>query len=551
MGSFYDYYRLTTDSLGDLPVLQYKHRDHMRSELLTDVDAMARYFARDLGLGKGDAFTLLLPTVAEGIVLFLALNRIGAVANFVHPQTPVKALADILDETASRGIAVHESIAAEHVAVIRERELPVVFCTIGTYADAGKPSAPRNPDALVPYVGSRTALYGELVRRGGEQLEVAVAGEDVALYLQGGGTTGASRTIMLTNDNLVSFCDIYLNSLGMTPSPGIDTSINCMPLFHCYGLFGATLVPMCRGIRMIFMPQFDAEEFVRLMKLNHVTVIRGVPDMFAKLLENPEWDGPQLANLASVVCGGDSLSSTLRGRIDYTLAKNLSRARLSQGYGLTECCGAVMNNPADGQQDDTIGRAFACNRIEIWGPEHRPVPDGETGEIVVSGPTVMKGYLTKDRKSDVGVYRDESGTRWMLTGDLGYRKGEFFYFSGRRKRLIIISGHNAYPLDVENAVRKLPFVKESCAVQGFDEQGKILIRLFVVCEDGTTASEAEMKSCIDEACRQVLNRFSRPRDIRFIRELPHTHVGKVDFMKLTQVRPTDRIAVEYGSVAWE
>lgn len=543
MGSFYDYYRLATDSLGDLPVLQYKHRDHMRSELLADVDALTRYFTRELGLRKGDAFTLFLPTVAEGIVLFLALNRIGVVANFVHPQAPAKALADILDETGSRGIAVHESLAADYASVIRERELPVVFCTIGTYADAGKPSAPRKPDALAPYAGPRTVLYGELVRRGGEKIEVAVSGEDVSLYLQGGGTTGASRTIMLTNDNIVSFCGIYLSALGITRSPGIDTSINCMPLFHCYGLFSATLVPMCRGIRMVFMPQFDAEEFVRLMKLNHVTDIRGVPNMFAKLLENSEWDGPQLANLTSVICGGDSLSSTLRGRIDYTLAKNLSRARLSQGYGLTECCGAVMRNSADGPNDDTIGRAFACNRIEIWSPDHRPLPDGEIGEIVVSGPTVMKGYLTKDRKPNVGVYRDEAGTRWMLTGDLGYRKGDYFYFSGRRKRLIIIAGHNAYPLDVENAVRHLPFVKESCAVQGFDEQGKILIRLFVVREDGASESEEEMKTRIYEACRQVLNRLSQPRDIRFVRELPHTRVGKVDFMKLTQVRPSDGIDI--------
>lgn len=534
-GSFYGYYESATAPLGDYPAFQYKRRDHSQSELLADVEALSAYFSQRLGLKKGDVFTLFLPTVVEGILLFLALNRLGVVVNFVHPQTPVRALEDIFDETKSRGVAIHESIAPDYAEVFRARKLPVICCTIGTYAEAGKPSTPRDERALAPYAGLTSAFYGEIVRTRGNAPAVEVVPEDVALYLQGGGTTGASRTIMLTNGNLISFCEIYRQSLGLTAHPGADTSINCMPLFHSFGLLGASLMTMCRGLRMIYMPRFDANEFVQLMKLNRVTVIRGVPNMFTKLLASPEWDGPHLANLVSLVSGGDSLSPALRQRIDDSLSRNHSQVRLAQGYGLTECCGAVMNNPANGPQDDTIGRAFPCNRIEIWGPDHRPLPDGQVGEIVVSGPTVMKGYLTADRKADVGVYRDAAGVRWMLTGDLGYRKNGYFYFSGRRKRLIIISGHNVYPLDIEKAVRRLPFVQESCAVQGFDDQGKILIRLFVACAEGAAASEEAMRRQIDEACRQRLNRFSLPRDIRFVRELPHTRVGKVDFVKLTQL----------------
>ena len=515
MNTFYEYYRAKTDGLGDYIAFQHDFRDHMRSEMLGQIDSLSAYFSQRIGLKTGDVYTLLMPTVIEGIILFFALNKIGVIVNFVHPQVPPKALAQILKDTSSKGVAVHEMMASDYSKVIAEAGIPEFSCPRGDYASA--------------------------LKYRGDVLKVEATRDSVALYLQGGGTTGKSRTIMLTNENLMSFCDIYCQQLGITAYPGIDTSINCMPLFHCYGLLGASFMPMCRGVRMVFLPKFDAAVFIKLMKLNHVTMIRGVPNMFRKLLANSEWDGPHLGNLVSIVSGGDSLSATLRGEIDYTLSKNQSRARIKQGYGLTECCGAVMNTPPDGPADDTIGRPFSCNRIEIWGADHKALPEGEIGEIVVSGPTVMKGYLSPRHMDNVGVYRDGSGRRWMLTGDLGYKKGEYFYFSGRRKRLIIISGYNIYPLDVEKAIRNLPFVKESCAVQGFDEQGKVLVRLFVVRQNNGVFNEHDAREKIFAACRLALNRLAVPRDVRFVKDLPRTRVGKVDFMRLTQLKPSDQV----------
>ena len=172
--------------------------------------------------------------------------------------------------------------------------------------------------------------------------------------------------------------------------------------------------------------------------------------------------------------------------------------------------------------------------MEIWDDNHKKVPIGEVGEIVISGSTMMEGYLTEDGPKDAGIYYDEEGTPWILSGDLGYRDEDgFFYFYGRKKRIIIISGYNVYPVDIENLMDTLPFIKESCAVRGESPDGKPLVRLYASLK--TKGDEEDYKKQITEACAKNLNQFSVPREIIFMDELPHTPLEKVDFMKLEKM----------------
>lgn len=544
--SLYSYYRLKTDALGDYNAFQCGFRDHMRSEFLSDSDALASFFAERAFLRNGDVYTICMPTAVEAMVAFFALNRLGVIVNFVHPQLPPAALRELLVETSSHGIMMMDRAIGAYADVLDGLKLPVMLCSAGTYSGADKFAACREASsALGVAVSGGVTWYAEaLVEGAGRTPPANVAGgDDIAILLQGGGTTGKSRTIMHTNSNVTHFLELDNDWVHAAAHPGIDTALNCMPLFHVFGLYSTALQPMCRALKTVFIPQFSAGEFIELMKLNYVTMLRGVPSMFAKLLDDPEWDGPHLRNLQHVIIGGDNFPPVLHGRIDYTLAKNGAKIKVAHGYGLTECCGGVMLNPPHGRDDETIGRPFDGLRIEIWDENHRPLPDGKIGEIAVSGPTVMYGYLSSDRKRDVGVYRDDEGRRWVLTGDLGYRNGEFFYFSGRKKRLVIISGHNAYPLDIEKVVNAMPSVRESCAVQGFDAHGKVIIRLFVAPEDGVTEGREELVESILAECARRLERFSVPREVRFIREIPKTRVGKVDFMRLTESSPGAKIMI--------
>jgi len=541
--TIYDTYRLHTDKLGDYVAFQHGLRDHMRSELIADVESLSSFFQRDVGLVKGDAYTILLPTSIEAMIVFLALNRLGVIVNFVHPLLPAESLDEILRETASRGIALHERIAEPYVETVRRHALPVLLCARETYEAADKYAARPLPEAYrplapVPYAAALAAGASA----GAAQLPDSQP-SDVAIYLQGGGTTGKSRTIMLTNANIIAFSNNYISNWGFVTHLGIDADINCMPLFHVYGLLSAAVASMVRGFKMILMSKFDADKFIEAMELNHVAQIRGVPNMYRKLVAHPRWDGPHLHWLRSVGCGGDTVTADLRGQVDYTLAKNGSGARLSQGYGLTECCGGVIAHPRTSTNYDALGKALPNVSVQIWDENRRPLPDGEIGEIIISSPTVMLGYLNPERKPDVGIVFGEDGTRWLPTGDLGYRKGDYYYFAGRKKRLIIISGYNAYPLDIEKVVLETGLVSEACAVQGFDADGRTIIRLFLVPAEGA-GDTTDLTAKIDAVCRNRLEKLTQPRDFRIISALPRTRVGKVDFMRLTQVAATDPIYCE-------
>jgi len=541
----FQHYLNLTDRLGDYVAFQHRFRDHMRSEMLSDVMALSTHFAA-LGLKAGDVYTIMLPTLIEGPMVFYALNRLGVRVNFVHPQLPANELGRILDETHSKGITLLDRLADDYVAVIEARLLPVLISSYETYVRADKFSTPVHHDADMLFRNVPCHRYGQVLSDFSRMPAPPEAEEpaDVAVYLQGGGTTGKSKTIMLTNANLNAATDALIKTSGMARYPGIDTAPNCMPLFHVFGLVNATIACLARAFKSVFLPKFDAAIFVELMQVNRVVTIRGVPNLYRKLLEHPGWDGPHLRHLTNASCGGDNVTPSLRGRVDYTLQKNGSSARMTQGYGITECCSTVlMHNPQNEHDDsDALGEPLDSLKVEIWNDDCQPVADGTIGEIAVSGPTVMRGYLNGEDLPDVGLHIDAQGRRWMLTGDLGYKKGNLFYFSGRKKRLIIISGFNVYPVDIEKLVLDTGRVKEVCAVQGFDGNGKIIVRLFIVPEDGLdTESVQQLIPSLGELCKTKLETFSQPHDFRLLSALPRTRVGKVDFMRLTQNSPMDPI----------
>ena len=318
-------------------------------------------------------------------------------------------------------------------------------------------------------------------------------------------------------------------------APGDEAEIIILPFFHAFGLVVAAHMAMCNAARLIPLMQFNAKLVVKLYKNNRISGIGGIPNMFKKLYHTPGFDGPHLANTRMMFVGGDDLSPKFLEDFNNMLERNGTSARLRQGYGLTEVGSVCSVNTNWVYKDGSIGKPLEGVRMEIWDDDRHPLPDGEVGEIVIAGPTIMEGYLTENGPKDEGLYYDDEGTAWVLSGDLGYRDEDgFFYFSGRKKRLIIISGYNVYPVDIENLMDTLPFVRESCAVQGYDENGKVLVRLYVSLKE--KGDEEAYRAKITSACEKNLSGFSVPREIIFMDELPHTPLEKVDFMKLTKLK---------------
>ena len=533
------YFIRNSAQYGDYTIFSHAGKDHSRSEFIADVEALAAFFHRELGLKEQDVFTIFMPTNAESIITFMALNKMGIIVNFVHPLLPPENVEEILDFTNSKGIMLLDMFAPKYAAMLKKKGLPVVLCSPKEYALNDKTACPIDEDALRALSSGSLNVYQYptiLKRYANQHVNSVPEGKGyIAVYMNGGGTTGKSKTIKLTNYALN--CVIYGLAGVITPveNIGYDTELCTMPFFHAFGLCAGGLSALSKGSRAIFLPKFDADQFIALMKTNHVVEFNGVPNMYKKLVERPDFDDPSLKNIKVMYSGGDFVSPQLLEKIYAVMRKNGSNAEFCPGYGLTECGAVCSANRPWASKPETIGQPIQGLRFEIWDDNNQPLPCGEIGQIVITGASMMAGYLTKNGPSDAGIYRDAYGTKWILTGDLGKMDEEgYITFIGRMKRVIIISGYNVYPVDIEQLVETLPFVSECCAVQGYLGD-KPIVRLFVVKKDD--GDEDEYREKITAIITDNLSTFSVPKDIRFIDEIPRTKLQKVDFMKLSQFTP--------------
>ncbi len=533
----YEFFLKATEIYGDYDAYQHMDERGKRSTFISHVEALACYFTKELGLKRGDAYTIFTPTNVESIVAFYALNKIGVIVNFVHPLLPDEVLFETIRESKSKGIMVLGLIGLKqhNVEAVNKTGLPILLCRVSDYASPAKKAAAGAGEALLEkilkYKGA--VLYKDVIKKYEGQTVPTVQnnGDDIAVYLNGGGTTGKSKTIKLTskaiNENVHA-----LGYIDHIIDPGDEGEIIILPFFHAFGLVVAMHMTMCNAARIIPLLQFDRKLVVKLYEKNRISGIVGIPAMFKKLYNTPGFDGPHLKHTRLMFAGGDDLSPAFLKEFNEMLDKNGTKARLRQGYGLTEVGSVCCANTNWTNKDNSIGIPLAGVVMEIWDDNCEPVPNGTVGEIVISGPTIMAGYLTPDGEENAGL-TIKDGVKWVRSGDLGYKDDDgFFYFSGRKKRLIIISGYNVYPVDIENLMDTLPFVKESCAVRG-TEGGKPFVKLYVSLSQ--KGDEEEYKRIITEACEKNLSKFSVPRVIEFMEELPHTPLEKVDFMALQKL----------------
>ena len=533
----FEFYCAATEQYGDFDTVQHMDKRVKRSEFIAEVEALAAYFYHELGLRRGDVYTIFCPTNVESLVGFYALNKLGVIVSFVHPLLPPEMLREYVISGRSKGVMILDLLIKSHVKTLNELGVPVLLCRNSDYAAPVKAAATRLGEGLLeaifPKIKNCESYSSALKKYAGKSVPgVKNNASDIAVYLNGGGTTGKSKTIMHTNKaiNELVYKMGYIDEIQI---PGEEAEIIILPFFHAFGLCVAAHMALCNAARIIPLMQFNAKLVVKLYQNNRIVGMGGIPNMFKKLYRAKGFDGPHLANTRMMFVGGDDLSPSFLHDFNAMLERNGTSARLRQGYGLTEVCAACCTNTNWVNKDGSIGKPLEGIRMEIWDDDCKPLPAGQVGEICISGSTVMAGYYDGTGERGIGLYYDEDGTAWVRSGDLGYRDEEgFFFFAGRKKRLIIISGYNVYPVDIENLMDTLPFVKESCAVRG-ESEGKPLVRLYVSLKQ--KGNEDEFRAKIIEACENNLDKFSVPREVVFLNELPHTPLEKVDFMALEKL----------------
>lgn len=504
------------------------------SKLIADIDAAAAYF-NYIGIAHGDSVTVFLPTTIHAFTSFYALNKIGVIANIVHPLTSPEGLLESIKKTKSKAVFILDILAEAYADVVNSCNVPCIICSNSDYVSLPvslgiKAFEKVKAKGLDRFKNS--IRYKEMLSVGAKkESEEFSDGSFTAVYLHGGGTTGKSKTIMLSSDNINAIAN-KLEPLDEDHKPGSECSLVVLPMFHAFGLAVAMHYPLTHGFTLLPMPQFSADAANKQLKKYKVSFLLGVPNMYKKMMEAEGFEGPHLKNLRLVFCGGDFLSEKLVKDFNHTVAKHGGRGRLFRGYGLTEVASVCTVNNYKDVREDSIGKPLTGITVEIWDEMKNKLPAGKTGEIVITGETVMQGYFNGDEtEPDDGVYVDKNGTRWVLSGDLGHMDADgFVYFTGRKKRMIVISGYNVYPADIENAVLQLPFISEACAVQGY-LKNKPCVKLCVTLKQPMNHDDAIGQ--IQSYCKKNLAKFSCPRKIEIMESFPRTKMAKVDFMKLS------------------
>ena len=502
------------------------------------------------GVRPGDAVTICLPNIPQAIDCFYAINRIGAVANMVHPLSAENEITFYLDLAESR-IILTANMFYEKVAAASDAADHPVRILVTRMQDELPPhlalgySLTQGKDYLsLPGRGKRKKTgdgpdltWNVFLRSGKEQIQLPRIDFDekrTSVILYSGGTSGVPKGVCLTDLNMNGLALQAREAIGMEFKNGY-TMLSCMPIFHGFGLGINIHTVLLHGAECILMPTFTIKTYADKLIKEKPNFIAGVPTIFEALLHMPQLDKEDLSFLKGMFCGGDSLTVELKHKIDTFLAEHGASIQVRQGYGLTECVTASCLTPRDESRDGSIGIPFPDTVYAIVSPGTEDVlPPGTEGEIILRSPTVMLGYLKNEEETAQALRRLPDGNIWLYTGDLGYMDEDgYVYFRQRIKRMIVTNGYNVYPGQVENIIDSCDEVSYSCVIGVPDRKRISRVRAYIVLRDNIKDDD-ECRDRIMEKLRKQIAGYALPREIIFRSKLPKTLVGKVAYRVLEQ-----------------
>ncbi len=508
--------------------------------LLRQIDDCAKALVA-LGIRAGDKVTICLPNCPQAVVMFYAVNMVGAIANMIHPLSAENEIAFYLKESQSVAAitldqfygkfdAIRHKVSLPHliIADIKDALSPVM--KIGYAMTSGRKISklPKNAPII---------RWHSFLRQGttvtDASYRVKRQATDPAVILYSGGTTGVTKGILLSNLN---FNALAAQIIATNPvfEPG-DSMLAVMPLFHGFGLGVSIHSMLASGGQCILVPRFTPERYAKLMIKYRCNFIAGVPTLYEALLSQPVMEGANLSFLKGVFSGGDSLSVELKKRFDAFLADHHACVKVREGYGTTECVTASCLTPLHLAKEGSIGQPFPDTYYKIVRPGTQDeVPYGEYGEICLAGPTVMMEYVGHPEETAKTLQVHADGLKWVHTGDLGCMDEEgFVYFKQRLKRMIVTSGYNVYPSQLENILDAHELVQMSCIIGVPDPIKVQKVKAFIMLKPGIAPSE-ENKEALLAYCRKNMAKYAMPYDIEFRDQLPKTLVGKVAYRVLEE-----------------
>lgn len=506
-------------------------------QLIQEIHKCAKAL-KTIGIREGDKVTIALPNCPQAIYMFYAVNMVGGICNMIHPLSAEKEIEFYLNESNSVTAITLDQFYNKFENI--RNNTKVVNIIIASVKDelsrtikAGYMLTEGRKIKKIPK-DAPVIRWNDFMRMSNAcfyNYRVSRKADDPAVILYSGGTTGTTKGIVLSNMN---FNALGVQVLAANPMfrPG-DKMLAAMPLFHGFGLGVCIHTMLSQGGRCILIPRFTAKTYAKQIVKYRCNFIAGVPTLYEALLRLPSMEKADLSSLKGVFSGGDSLSIELKKKFDRFLYDHNATIQVREGYGTTETVTACCLTPPHMFKEGSIGVPFPDTYIKIVEPgTDKELPYGEEGEILLAGPTVMQEYMNHPDETAQTLRKHADGLTWVYTGDLGIMDDEgFIYFKGRAKRMIVSSGYNVYPAQIENILDAHEKVQMSCVIGVPDAYKMEKVKAFVTLRPGNEPSD-EIRQEIMDYCRKNIARYAMPYDIEFRDEMPKTLVGKVAYRVL-------------------
>ncbi len=511
---------------GKLPVTSFRGFRLNREDFFRQVDAVAGWL-QSHGFVPGDVAAVCLPNFPSAVVAIYAVNKIGGVVNVIHPLTPPMALRDKLQKLDCDFLFYFDRLCPKALEELTVWNGTTIVCSATDYLKGieffGMRIYNSFNDAKFLHKGA-FVRYSAILRQKILPEEVKVKGESDCLYLNSGGTTGTPKTVRISNKALNEMAP-FVSSLCREKQPG-DSMLTVLPMFHGFGIGVCVHHSLYAGMRIVMVPAFNPKRINATIRREKVTHLCGVPNMYEKMMAQKNFKGSYLKRIKNAYSGGDALTAAVKNRFDSIVASVGGKAKLIQGYGLAETIAVCCSNRLWDDAVGSIGKPVGDNDIIVLDDKGVETAVGTVGEMAVCGSTLFNGYLEGGEP-----FVTHNGRKYLLTGDMAYLGEDGnYYYKGRKKRMEVVSGVNVFPSEIEELVSSINGIKNCCAI-GKTVNGKRIIKLFIVLDEYAESPEAYTNIIFNKLANS-LTKYSIPREIEQVDELPLTPLNKVDYKAL-------------------
>ena len=464
------------------------------------------------GVKEGDVVTLLLPNIPEAIYLMYAVSQVGAILNPLHPLLPKAEVERTMKETGSK-----------HLYCLQIRYDEFKDLDVVKYDFSPSHELPKIKQLFAKQEKCRheCPYYNEKPTS-----EFVHMDQEDAVYLNSGGTSGIPKIVRLSAFAINSLC---ANAPWIVGDLKKNSGMLCvMPIFHGFGLAVGIHLSLSLGYHAALMPKFNRKNATKMLKHQQYSILLGIPVFYEKMLRYPGFAGTKLRNLDFAFVGGDFALPNLSEKFNQRMIEGGSKCRLREGYGLTETVSLFSVNNIRDHKEGSVGKAMPNVYFKVVDEKNKEVPVNVNGELICGGDTLMNGYLNAD-----SPIIEIDGKKYVKTGDNVHRDEDgFIIFNQRIKRIVKINGVPVFPHEVEYCVQTLDIVYEAAAIPVSDERFGSLLKLYVVLNKHYNGTEEEAEKQIREEIKKTNGVYANPKEIVFIKALPHTEVGKVDLKQL-------------------